>query len=166
MSETEEDVTLTTTIPEQREWVLDRPGNINFADPRGSYPGCRLMSFATEQEANEFFTNKAGLLVVDVQIGGSGRIFMMVSKQMDDDELEEFQEYGSTVQLHMRQWREARDAKKAADKEAEQKAEADEAAFLKEAKQAMKEIADLRKAHEELKAKYADIKKKLLKAGK
>lgn len=34
-----------TRIPKRREFVLERPGNINFALPGGSYPGSRLVVF-------------------------------------------------------------------------------------------------------------------------
>lgn len=153
--------TLTTTIPEQREWTLKRPGNINFADARGAYPGCKLVDFATTDEANEFFKDRAGLLVVDYQVGNSGRVFMLISKQMDEQEMEEFNEYQSIVGAKMREWNERRDAEKKSAAEAAAKEKADRELFLKEAKQAVKEIADLRKAHEELKAKYADVKRQL-----
>ena len=156
---------LETTIPEVREWVLQRPGNINYADPRGAYPGCKLVHFDSVDEANDFFTNRAGLLVLNIDVTQSG-IWMLISKQMDEEEMEEMNEYSTHVNAKMQEFRARKDAEKQAAADAEKKAADEQAAFLKEAKQALKEIGDLRKAHEELKAKYADIKKKLKAAGK
>jgi hypothetical protein len=34
---------IATKIPRQREFVLKRPGNINYTGEKGSYPGCRLV---------------------------------------------------------------------------------------------------------------------------
>jgi len=114
----------TTSIPESRRFILNRPGNINFADTRGSYPGCKLAVFANAEEVNEFFTAHANLLVTFIAPGTSS-IAVLYTNQLDGDDLKEFQDFSREWVLHKRE----RDAKRAdEDREAakrQQEAEAE-----------------------------------------
>ncbi len=42
----------TTGIPKRRDLILNRPGNINYAGERGSFPGCRLVEFTSQGGVN------------------------------------------------------------------------------------------------------------------
>lgn len=116
------------------------PGHITWATDRGSFSGGREIYFgydgvlgleAEDAEvfekqvaedgtpnspqalANLYFSKRANLLVVDRQVTNGG-ISYIITTQLDDDDLEEFEEVQKRVQLEMREWRE----RKAQDKEA------------------------------------------------
>lgn len=109
------------------------PGHISWASDRANFSGCRILTFRdgdvfglTPEDAlrfkeelsndidlpaadlmNAYFSTRANLLMVqampaDVQ----GSIHVMITTQLDDDDLEEFQEVNRRVSLEMREWRE------------------------------------------------------------
>lgn len=122
------------------------PGHIVWASDRGSFSGNRLVTFmeggaqGLEQEdallfveqmkiahmditaspedvANLYFSLRANLLVVNLTTSET-TITMLITTQLDDDDLAEFQEVTTRVQLGMREWREARAQQKLADQAA------------------------------------------------
>jgi hypothetical protein len=71
--------------------------------------------------ANLYFSKRANLLVLHMEVHADEVTFIITS-QLDDDDLEEFQEVQRRVNLEMREWREEREKLRAADRE---KAQAD-----------------------------------------
>jgi hypothetical protein len=115
--------------------LMDKyPGHITWASDRANFSGCRLIRFSddgvtgleeedaklfeeelaevdvgsAEAAANLYFSTRANLMVVDTKIT-DGAISMLVTTQLDDDDLEELQETQTRIQLGMREWREKRD---------------------------------------------------------
>lgn len=66
---------------------------------------------AAEELANLYFSKRANLLVVN-QMADSGELVLFVTTQLDEDDLEEMQEFQTRVQLGMREWREERAKRK------------------------------------------------------
>lgn len=64
---------------------------------------------------NLYFSTRANLLVLNVFSGANGGIHVLITNQLDAEDLEEFQEVQQRVNLEMREWREKRDLKLAAD---------------------------------------------------
>lgn len=122
--------------------VMDKlPGHITWASDRGSFSGCRAITFmagdvagltdedrrqfeAELREAklelhsclpatlmNAYFSKRANLLVV-AMTSDVGEFTVLVTTQMDDDDLEEFQEVSRRVHLEMAEWREQRNKKR------------------------------------------------------
>lgn len=156
---------VSTGLPKRRDLVLNRPGNINYADARGSYPGCRYIEFSDygtvtglepEDEAkfkmqteaarqgnqaltaveglNLYLKHRANLLTIKLDTLSNGRIRMLYTNQLEDDELENFHETSRFIHQHMEEFK----AKKA---EQRQAAEAAEAARRKD----LAELAELGK---------------------
>lgn len=124
------------------------PGHITVANDRASFSGCRIIEFQTTGTVtglevddadvyyaqlkdvsdaeigwgpadymNLYFSHRANLLCIDWKPTETG-ILCIVTTQLDDEDLEEFQEAQVRVNLEMRDWRE----RKAKEREA---AEAD-----------------------------------------
>lgn len=124
------------------------PGHITVANDRASFSGCRIIEFQTNGTVtglevddadvyyaqlkdvsaaeidwgpadymNLYFSHRANLLCIDWKPTETG-ILCIVTTQLDDEDLEEFQEAQVRVNLEMRDWRE----RKAKEREA---AEAD-----------------------------------------
>ena len=124
------------------------PGHISWASDRANFAGCRVITFdenavygLEEKDENEFglqmhessksesftasaeelmnlyFSTRANLLVVSMTTTASS-ITVLVTTQMDNEDLEEFQEIQTRVNLEMREWREKR-AKEKAERQAE-----------------------------------------------
>lgn len=116
------------------------PGHISWASDRANFSGCRLVTFVdggalglekndealfiaemkltgldlespAEEVMNLYFSTRANLLVVQTMPTEQG-ITIFMTTQLDDDDLEEFQEVQSRVQLGMREWREERAKRK------------------------------------------------------
>lgn len=64
-----------------------------------------------EQLANLYFSTRANLLVVDMKISDS-TIVVLMTTQLDEEDLEELQEVNRRVQIDMREWREKREEAK------------------------------------------------------
>lgn len=106
------------TLPEKREFVISRPGHINYAEARGNYIGCKMMTFthtyangaagvtATEN-MNEFFRQHANLLVVGIW-PFERHVDVLYTNTLEGEELEEFNEYSRSVALHMADWKRER----------------------------------------------------------
>lgn len=67
---------------------------------------------------NLYFSTRANLLVLDWKINNEGAITVIVTTQLDAEDLEEMQEVNVRVNLEMREWREKR-AKEKAERQAE-----------------------------------------------
>lgn len=65
---------------------------------------------------NLYFSTRANLLMLELRITDDTAA-CLVTTQLDDDDLEEFQEIQHRVNLEMREWREKRAERKAADAE-------------------------------------------------
>lgn len=122
------------------------PGHITIASDRASFSGCRIITFTAvgaegltqedaaklvedtyaaglsvltaEQLMNLYFSTRANLLVLDWKINNEGAITVIVTTQLDAEDLEEMQEVNVRVNLEMREWREKR-AKEKAERQAE-----------------------------------------------
>ncbi len=145
------DIPKSPTREQKTKMLMDKyPGHISWASDRANFSGCRLIRFghdgatglekeddeafaqqldaefgenytpSPETCANLYFSKRANLLVVDTKIDPAG-IVMLVTTQLDDDDLEELQETQKRIQLDMREWREQRNAEK--QKEIEARAE-------------------------------------------
>lgn len=125
------------TIPEKREFVIDRPGFINYAEARGNYSGCFLRTFtgmsgngvdnqsqSATEELNEFFRQRANLLVVGIWRSGSV-IDVLYTNTLEGEELEEFNEYSRSISIHMAEWRKERAERKAKREQKEVDAQAE-----------------------------------------
>jgi hypothetical protein len=137
-----------TTIPKDREFVLKRPGNINWASERGSFAGSRAIVFtrvgalglesddaekftvqmsetvgagSPAANANLYFKHRANLLVVNYHVDVQGDIHCLITNHLENDELEEFQEYQNAMAVHMREWHQKREDAKRKREEAEEK---------------------------------------------
>lgn len=123
--------------------MMDKmPGHIAYATDRANFPGSRVISFYPEsvfglegddeerfkeecggdfsdltpaELVNEYFANRANLLMLQMNVTDSA-ITMLVTSQMDADDIEEFQEGQRAMSEHMREWR----AKKAEQRAKEQ----------------------------------------------
>ena len=120
------------------------PGHISWASDRANFSGCRSIRFAmgtafgleaadgkkfvaemeeaklgesasTEAVMNLYFSKRANLLVVDSK-PDCGDVVLLVTTQLDDEDLEEFQEVQTRVNLEMREWREARETRREAER--------------------------------------------------
>lgn len=127
---------------EQRvKTVMDKmPGHISWATDRANFSGCRELGFGfnfwsglseedekafveqiagrtlrPQELANLYFSHRANLLTVDRVVDGGG-IYYLVTTQLDEEDLEEFEETQRRVNFEMREWR----AKKEAEKEKQQ----------------------------------------------
>lgn len=95
------------------EW----PGAINVAgNMQGSYSGCKLILLSTVQEVNTFFENNPNALLVKLEPFNGG-IYVLYTKFLTDEELQDFDEFNAEVEHMMRERR----AKRAEAKEAEVK---------------------------------------------
>ena len=115
-------------LPEKRNFIEKRPGNINYADERGSYPGCHLKFFPDSAGVNAFFAENANLLVVKLDATSDG-LFVLYTNQLDSEDLEEFNEF-SRAWMNHKQERDAAKAKTQAEKERSQKAAEDDVKAL------------------------------------
>lgn len=70
-----------------------------------------------ETIANLYFSTRGNLLVVDTKVTSMG-ITMLITTQLDADDLEELQETQTRINLEMREWREEREKRKLAEMEA------------------------------------------------
>lgn len=70
-----------------------------------------------ETIANLYFSTRGNLLVVDTKVTSMG-ITMLITTQLDEDDLEELQETQTRINLEMREWREEREKRKLAEMEA------------------------------------------------
>lgn len=66
---------------------------------------------------NLYFSTRANLLVLSITTDNNGAQTLLITNQLDDDDLAEFEEIQRRVQLDMREWREARAARKDAEAE-------------------------------------------------
>ena len=124
----------------------DWPGKIPVANERGYFTGCAALKFNTCEAANAFFEANKGLLAAYPQFLPDGSLCVLVTKQLDGEEQEEFEHFQREMGWHMSEWRKKRDAakqKERADKERElaendrlmklgKKCEADHGALIKE----------------------------------
>lgn len=138
----------TTGIPKKRDLVLNRPGNINYAGERGSFPGCRLIEFTNYGEvkgledndaakflqqraesgsparassselANLYFKHRGNMLTVNMSIDASGSVWVLATNQLEGDELEAFHEVANRTTQWMEEWREKKQAEKEKQEEA------------------------------------------------
>jgi hypothetical protein len=122
--------------------VMDKfPGHITWASDRGSFSGNRVVTFMAggaqglEQEdaaifieqmklagldiesspedvMNLYFSKRANLLVVDLTVSET-TLTVLMTTQLDDDDLAELNERQVAVEIHMREWREKRAEAKA-----------------------------------------------------
>lgn len=144
-----------TRIPKRREFKVERPGNVNYAAPGGSYPGSRVVVFtrtmaegleADDEERfaqqmheeppqsaadamNLYFKHRANLLTVSVQGGtdqhGNITLVVVFTNHLEGERLEHFQKYQEVVAQTMQKWEEEQEAKREAE-EKKAKAKADE----------------------------------------
>lgn len=112
------------------------PGHISWASDRANFAGCRVITFSdralasgleqadsdlfakqleadgrlmTAQEMmNLYFSTRANLLVVQMLVAADSSVTVLVTTQMDADDLEELQEVQTRVNLDMREWRKKR----------------------------------------------------------
>lgn len=121
------------------------PGHITLASDRASFSGCRIVTFApsgaygltdedvavfaqeraktvchnAEAMMNLYFSTRANLLMLDWKLGPEvDTITVVITTQLDAEDLEEMQEVNVRVNLEMREWREKR-AKEKAERQAE-----------------------------------------------
>lgn len=129
-----------------RKTLYDRrPGHINLASDRANFAGCRYITFsewgpsgleeadakqfAAEVDAlsndreytredyiNLYFSHRANLLVLEMHTIDD-EVGMLITNQLDDEDMEEFQEVQQRVNLEMREWREKRAERAKADEE-------------------------------------------------
>lgn len=152
---------VSTGIPKKRDLVLNRPGNINYAGDRGSFPGCRLIEFTgygdvkgleaadeakfNEQRAAEgilgnkptastlvnlYFKHRGNMLTVNMTIDASGAVWVLVTNQLEGEELEAFHEVSNKTSQWMEEFRERRAAEKEKQEEALRKQEAERAELV------------------------------------
>lgn len=131
------------------------PGHISWASDRANFAGCRVITYteggacgleredegkfiqqmkdalgaaaldATPEEVmNLYFSTRANLLIVDMKVA-DGAITVLVTTQLDDEDLEEFNEAQTRVNLEMREWRE----EKAKEREQALEAQREQARF-------------------------------------
>lgn len=145
---------LSTTLPKKRDVIINRPGNINYAGDRGHFPGCRIVLFGNDgvygleaadsekfysqvgaestpgepwnpaKAVNTYFKYRANLLTVAVSAGADG-IVVVFTNQLEDEELDEFQEFTREWGNKQRE-REAKRAEEAQKKRDEEKARNEE----------------------------------------
>lgn len=120
------------TREQTQKTVQDKyPGHIAWATDRASFSGCRMLTFTPEGVAgleekdgevfekecagkilpspaawiNQYFSTRANLLVLNMAVNDYG-IHLLVTTQLDAEDLEELEEVQRRVQLDMREWRE------------------------------------------------------------
>lgn len=144
-----------TRLPAKRELKVERPGNVNYAAPGGSYPGSRVVTFhaaraeglededakrflaqlqeeppASAADAlNLYFKHRANLLTVAVMTGHDGSLTVIFTNHLEGERLEWFHRYQQEVARTMEKW-EAEQEKKREEAEAKAKAKAEEEATL------------------------------------
>ncbi len=131
------DVALTVeqaTLPAVREFVIDRPGHINYAEQRGNYVGCKIVSFtrspisdvtdvkSAADKMNTFFREQANLLVVGIW-PFADRIDVLFTNTLDGEQLEEMKENERVVALHMQEWKKERAERQTAQQVQQNKAQ-------------------------------------------
>lgn len=171
---------LTTQLPKQREMVINRPGNINYAGQRGHFPGCRIIQFAASGDVygledadfkkyeeqriadlqepsaadamNLYFKHRGNLLVIEQFVDKAGTIYCLFTNTLEGEELEEFQEYSNIVSQKMEEFRQKREAKKQEqiDKQLAQEAEDRELLELGKKEKQGGFVARARKAEDEV----------------
>lgn len=72
----------------------------------------KLAYRSSEAVLNLYFSTRANLLVVDMKPTFDDGIMCLVTTQLDEEDLEELQESQQFLEVHMRQWREARAERK------------------------------------------------------
>lgn len=103
--------------------------------------------------ANLYFSTRANLLVLNVSKTGSDEVSFLITNQLDDDDLAEFNEIQRRVQLDMREWREKQAEQKAAQAEVlaenrrlvEVGKKAEQHGFFKKLRELEAELAELKK---------------------
>lgn len=147
-----------TTLPEERRFIINRPGNVNYADIRGSYPGCKVAVFADATEVNEFFTAHANLLVTFVAPSPHG-IVVLYTNNLSGEDLEEFNEFSRAWSLHQRERAAKREAAKAEAARKQQEAEAETRRLLVLGKKCEEHHAKIEKQLAELKQLRKELKR-------
>lgn len=71
---------------------------------------------SAEALANLYFSKRANLLVLHMT-ENANKITFIITSQLDDDDMEEFQEVQRRVNLEMREWREKREEERRLDRE-------------------------------------------------
>jgi hypothetical protein len=111
-----------STLPEERSFIVNRPGQINKV---GGYVGCALLQFSSPLSVNDFFKEHANLLVVDIWVTPMPyAITVLYTNALDNVELEEFNAFSREWSIKKRE----RDAERAkAERERATKQDAAEA---------------------------------------
>lgn len=119
------------------------PGHISWANDRANFPGCRLITFGMqgdvvvqygmepedgaefeaqcldtkpqnpEDAVNLYFAHRANLLVIDMKVHADG-ITLMVTTQLDDEDLEAFEYAQHLMDAGMAEYRTMKAKEKAA----------------------------------------------------
>lgn len=135
------------THPAVKSWKGWYPGKMGVANERGYYPGCAFKMFNNPDEANAWFTENVGLLVVDVQLS-QGFILVMYTKILDPEEKQESDDVMHEVREMLDKRRAEREAR---EEEAKARAEESSKKAAEEAEAAEKELkrlAELGRRHE------------------
>jgi hypothetical protein len=82
-----------TVIPQDREQELniDHPGHIKYASQKdgGKYVGCKLESFLSVKDINDFFEKQSNLVVIEMFPPDSGMLWhVLYTNQMEREEME------------------------------------------------------------------------------
>lgn len=116
-----------TRLSKKRDFIIERPGNINYAAPGGSYPGSRVVVFGqgyveglddadrvklSEQRkevgrdemqetaadlCNLYFMHRANLLTTAVIPGFDGSLTVLFTNHLEGKKLAYFQKYSSLM---------------------------------------------------------------------
>jgi hypothetical protein len=82
-----------TVIPQDRvqELNIDHPGHIKYASQKdgGKYVGCKLESFRSVKDINEFFEKQSNLVVIEMFPPDSGMLWhVLYTNQLEREEME------------------------------------------------------------------------------
>lgn len=133
---------LSVTVPEDRRLFIESPGWMNYAQPGGGYPGCRVCSIHSvnnrlvisgldpkdaakfvEQLAearadspaeafNLYFMHRANLLLTFMSAYSDGITFAFTNN-LEGERLERFQEASRRIAREMDEWEQAQQERKA-----------------------------------------------------
>ena len=185
-----------TSLARDRELVLKRPGNINYAAEHGSFAGSRLVTFGglqtsgletddavafaqqvkdagvtTAAEAmNLYFKHRSNLTVVAV-IPDSDLIHCIFTNFMEGEELDDFKFVTEKIQSEMDKLREERNKKKDEAAKAKQEKEQDDKALIELGRKArehklVEKLRDMTEKYEEVRKLVAKYEKAEKKGGK
>lgn len=103
-------------IPKKRDFNIKRIGNIAYTNASGSYSGCKLMEWgntgntSAAEDFNQFFTDNANLMVVDMWVDDTGQITAIVTNTLTHEQLEVIKTRSSLIEQEVQKIMEANEA--------------------------------------------------------